>query len=433
MRDSVRKPGRPVMAALWLAVFLFVHLAPAQEVGGPLPDWSAGTLDIHHINTGRGEAALFVLPDGTTMLIDAGATASTGPRGCAQKPDSSRTPGQWIVEYIERILASRDEPVLDYALITHFHGDHMGKPKANSAVSPAGDYLLSGITEVGENIRINKILDRGWPDYNYPLPLENEMVANYRKFLDWQISHNGLVAERFTAGRGDQIVLVHDRGSYPEFSVRNIAVNGQVWTGEGSKTKNHLPAAGDVPQDAGWEDRLNENMFSTVLKLSYGKFDYYTGGDLPGYPWPGAPAWGDLETPVATVVGPVEVHVLDHHGFVDAANEFFLRTLRPRVHLIQSVGASHPTFGTYRRLISKKLYPGPREIFITNLMEVTRIVLGSTADSFASSQGHVVVRVAPGGGSYRVIVLDDSDAICRVKSVHGPYEASGGRREEAAR
>ncbi len=429
MRDSVRS----VTAVLWLAVFLFAHPAPAQEVGEPLPDWSAGTLDIHHINTGRGEAALLVLPDGTTMLVDAGATARTGPRVCAQKPDSSRTPGRWIAEYIRRVLKQRDEPLLDYALITHFHGDHMGQPGANSAVSAAGGYLLSGITEVGENIKINKILDRGWPDYNYPLPLDNEMVANYRKFLDWQISRNALVAERFTAGRDDQIVLVHDRGSYPKFSVRNIAVNGHVWTGEGAGTKNHLPAAGDIPEDADWEDQLNENMFSTVLKLSYGKFDYYTGGDLPGYQWPGAPAWGDLETPVAKAVGAVDVHVLDHHGFVDAANEFFLRTLRPRVHIIQSWSPGHPAPGVYRRLVSRKLYPGPRELFITNFMDATRIVMGYATENFASSQGHIVVRVAPGGGSYRVIVLDDSDAICRVKSVHGPYEASGERRGEAAR
>ena len=38
--------------------------------------WNAGfpgTLDIHHISTGRGNATFFVLPDGTTLLVDAGA------------------------------------------------------------------------------------------------------------------------------------------------------------------------------------------------------------------------------------------------------------------------------------------------------------------------------------------------------------------------
>lgn len=42
----------------------------------------------------------------------------------------------------------------------------------------------------------------------------------------------------------------------------------------------------------------------------------------------------------------------------------------------------------------------------------------------ASTQGHVVVRVAPGGATYRVLVLDDSDESLRVKAVFGPYDSN---------
>ena len=41
--------------------------------------------------------------------------------------------------------------------------------------------------------------------------------------------------------------------------------------------------------------------------------------------------------------------------------------------------------------------------------------------SLAADQGHIVVRVASGGISYRVFVLDDSDETMRIKSIHGPY------------
>jgi hypothetical protein len=44
-------------------------------------------------------------------------------------------------------------------------------------------------------------------------------------------------------------------------------------------------------------------------------------------------------------------------------------------------------------------------------------------EKLTSSQGHIVVRVAPGGGSYRVIVLEDSRESFRIKSVHGRYES----------
>ncbi|MBO4742714.1 MAG: hypothetical protein J5533_03670 [Bacteroidales bacterium] len=39
------------------------------------------------------------------------------------------------------------------------------------------------------------------------------------------------------------------------------------------------------------------------------------------------------------------------------------------------------------------------------------------------SGSHVVVRVLPGGGSYYVYVLDDTDQEYRVKAIFGPYTA----------
>ena len=41
-------------------------------VGAPLTPWSEGELDIHTISTGRGECLFFIMPDGTTMVVDAG-------------------------------------------------------------------------------------------------------------------------------------------------------------------------------------------------------------------------------------------------------------------------------------------------------------------------------------------------------------------------
>ena len=46
--------------------------AQIAEKGKPLPAWQEGYLDLHHINTGRGNCAYYIFPDGTTMLFDAG-------------------------------------------------------------------------------------------------------------------------------------------------------------------------------------------------------------------------------------------------------------------------------------------------------------------------------------------------------------------------
>jgi hypothetical protein len=58
------------MACGLLAGVLAASPLFAQTVGQPLPKWTPGTLDIHQINTGRGNSALLIFPDGTSMLLD---------------------------------------------------------------------------------------------------------------------------------------------------------------------------------------------------------------------------------------------------------------------------------------------------------------------------------------------------------------------------
>ena len=59
------------------------YAGPKNEVGKPYKGWRPGEFDIHHIHTGMGEANFFIMPDGTSMLIDAG---DLGPN----KPDRER-------------------------------------------------------------------------------------------------------------------------------------------------------------------------------------------------------------------------------------------------------------------------------------------------------------------------------------------------------
>ena len=142
-------------------LFLLVWLSPvvhAQQVGQPLSVWQEGGLDIHHINTGQGNATFAILPDGTTLLIDAGAINTidwrTGkPRNLPVRPNGTRQAGEWIARYIRKVLRFQKTPVIDYALITHFHDDHMGSP-LNVTKRSAGGHVLAGITEVAEYIPI---------------------------------------------------------------------------------------------------------------------------------------------------------------------------------------------------------------------------------------------------------------------------------------
>ena len=398
-----------------VGIMICVATVSAQpKVGDIFPAWEAGYLDIHHINTGKGECAFFLLPDGTTMLVDAGASNRTE-RVTPAKPDNSRTPGEWITRYILHMMRQIPEKKLNYIMLTHFHDDHMGALSPDTKKQEQGDFLLSGITEVGENLPFDKIVDRNWPDYNWPNPLVSGIIQNYRRFVEWKIAHNGVIAEQFRVGANDQFQLVRHPEQYPDFEIRNIAANGHVWTGTGNNARNHFPPLESLSK----EDIPDENQNSSAIRLSYGKFNYFNGGDITNANAPGH--WRDIETPIGMVTGPVDVCVANHHANYDVMGVNFLSAVRPKVIIIPVYAPSQPDNSALGRMLSKRTYPGDRDIFATNLMDETKVVVGGSLNQLKSQQGHIVVRVNPGGNDYMIYILDDSSESFKIKSIHGPY------------
>ena len=414
-----------------------------QEIGQPLPSWQPGQLDIHHINTGMGDAAYAVFPDGTTLLIDAGEMDPTGPRANTPRnakihPNNTKSPSEWIVHYIKQFTPVGQNPKLNYALITHFHSDHWGALSPQSQTAPHGLYQLTGITTIGHLLPIELLLDRGYPDYQYPidyLGIEGKQIQafdlryqkwfktfnNYLAFIEYQKKENGLQASALKVGRNDQIILKNDPEKYPTFEVRNVKSNGTIWTGVGSETFEYLPAKTQLPP----KKRPGENPCSNAIRIKYGAFDYFTGGDMPGVANLGRPWWIDVETPVAKAIGPTDVVTLNHHGNQDAMNETFVATVQPRVYIHQSWSSDHPGHQVLRRMTSTSLYPGPRDLFATNMLEANfNVIGGALENAYASTDGHIVVRVAPGGATYQIIILDDEVEQPTVKAVFGPYQAT---------
>jgi hypothetical protein len=224
----------------------------------------------------------------------------------------------------------------------------------------------------------------------------------------------------FKAGSRRQVVLQHKPKSFPEFYVQNIKANGLIWTGKDSTTLQHFPQI-DTANKKTWPD---ENTLSLALTIHYGPFTYYTGGDNPGNVFYGDAVWRDVETPIAKAAGEVDIATLDHHGNRDAINEFFVKTLKPRIWIGQSWSADHPGHEVLVRMTTPYLYEGPRDLFATNMLEANKIVIGALIDRFyKSDQGHIVVRVLPGGKNYYVIILDDTKVDMPVKDVFGPYNS----------
>ena len=404
---------RFLFATVLLAITTLTTRAE-DVVGQPIAPWQPGMLDIHQISTGRGNAGLYILPDGTTLLVDAGEQIGQRPNYTPPRPDGTRSPSEWIVRYLRHSLRHDSQPALDYVLLTHFHQDHMGEVAPDMPVSSHG-YTLTGVTRVLEDLKVGTLLDRGWPDYKNATQPDYPFMTNYLACVKWQTEKNGLKVERFAPGRDDQVVLRRDPLKYPSFEFRNVGVNGEIWTGEGTATDHRIPPLETLPRKK-WPD---ENVFSVSFRLSYGRFRFFSGGDIPGVR-PNSPAWYDMETPVAKVVGPVDAAILDHHGYLDAMNEFLVSTLRARVWTISVWDSQHPTPGVWERLQSERLYPGPRDVFATDVHPLARLAIKSI-DRMASPQGHIVVRVSPGGNDYRVVIVDDTSESHRVTKIFGPY------------
>jgi beta-lactamase superfamily II metal-dependent hydrolase len=416
-RDFLRSSGG--LAALSVGArtaSVFASEPPAALA--QLTPWQPGFLDIHHINTGRGNSTLTVMPDGTSLLIDAGAVATQGPAMNAARPDGSRRPGEWIARYIERRLKATSRTGLDYALLTHLHGDHIGDVTAQSPPSSYGGYKLTGISDVAEVMRIGKLIDRGYPEYNYPAPVKDATASNYIEFVS-SAAKRGMVAERVQVGSSRQITQLYAPERYPEFGIRVIAGSGEVWTGGGETSRSLFSAA----VSSGPNPTSMENGCSIALQLKYGRFSYLTCGDLNCDTNYGRDPWRDVESAAGKVAGPVSVATCNHHGYFDATGPEFVRAVRPRVWILQSWHASHPAMSVLANLYSQILYPGPRDVFCLGLHPAAALSCARFSDSFKSSQGHVLVRVAPGGVDYSLLVLEDSDESDRVKAIFGAYQS----------
>lgn len=320
--------------------------------------------------------------------------------------------------YVKRHLPDSSAG-LDYALITHFHADHYGQVVAGSPLSATGAYRLTGITQVGDAIPIRTIIDRGWPDYRYPVPFTDSTMANYRRFLD-AMRARGTTVERFKPGSRSQITLRHDAAKYPHVEIRNIIGNGDVWTGTAESSRPLFPAIATLAK----QDLPNENMCSLAFRLSYGPFGFFTGGDLPGTADPGFPAWHAIEPAIANVIGTVNVHIVNQHGSMGEESEPFLRALASTVFIVPSWAPSHPAPDVLKRVVNSRFPPAERLVFATDLRDAARIVIGQRANSLSGPPGHIVVRVEPGGIRYWMIVVSNQDESDRVLAVKGPFNVT---------
>jgi L-ascorbate metabolism protein UlaG (beta-lactamase superfamily) len=381
----------------------FAEIAPG--LGSALPAWSEGCFDMHHIDTARGNSTLLIFPDGTTMLIDAGAE-SNPPAGTVNpaRPNASRTPGEWIASYI---LAHAPAPRLDYFLATHIHPDH-----------------VSGLPAVAARLPISTFIDRAFPHY---APNQRPSSASYaQEYLAFLSAHAEKV-EVAQTGSTRQIVERRKPASNHGFSARILSANGNVWNPATHAVDAHLAQLPRAASAHGYE-----NNFSIATCFEYGAFRYFTGGDLDCDTFDGRMPELDIETPVVKACGRVDVAVADHHGYFDACGPAFVNSLEAQAYIVPSWDIGHPGSAQMQRMEGAWDFNNSKathDVFTLELLPQNALLNRRFAPQLKSQQGHVVVRVAPGGSHFTIYALDATVQNGTVSGIFGPYMSQGAATE----
>lgn len=372
------------------------EIVPSPKAMEP---WKQGWLDIHLINSGRGECNFVILPDGTTLLIDAGEYGSDE-LAVARKPYHSNEqsptgrmvrPFKVFTAYMRYMLSATTHNYLDYCLVTHFHQDHAGQ--INSGYHISGDgYTAAGPLAVYDDLPIHTLIDRiGPPASGFDNPSHDDgdlnltLTRNYAQFASYRSRVDGMKwqAADLTAGGYDcQIVPLYDKSV--NCSVKMIGGNGRYFNGSGFSTVTET----------------RENGKSLTCLVSYGSFNAYFAADCSA-------VFRTMQC-LAPVVGKVELYKAAHHLYKDTFSADVASHLQPQTTVAHVLSSDRPS-GTALEQASRY-----GKVFCTNVEN------GAAVSDYG---GHIAVRVYP-DGKYYVYKLRDTDFSYEVLAVHGPYASS---------
>lgn len=369
--------------------------------GRTLPAWSEGYLDIHTISTGRGECIFLILPDGTSIVVDAGEFSREGKKykNVLQRPNAQTRPTKAFGDYIRHF---NPYDAVDYFNLSHFHMDHMGNMEPEYTKCAEGDYTLTGVMALYHQVPFREVIDRAYGAYDSlkVKAMSVQVMDEYKKFLDYHVAKGNIKASQFELGAVNQFAMKHNAAAYPNLKIENICSNGYVWS-DGK--------AVDVYE--GIRDKIRENAASCGFVVRYGKFDFLTAGDIGDY--------YDLELRVAEAVGEVEAVKAHHHLSPHSMCQPSMEVLSPQILVatsfyVRDIQPDKSKFGYIDNLGC--------DIYCTSVGESLLEQYPKEYAVCKATSGHIVIRVAPKGDSYMVYTLDDTDSKYRVKRIDGPFK-----------
>jgi beta-lactamase superfamily II metal-dependent hydrolase len=259
-----------------------VPAAPAVPGGQAGPGVPAGpavveprtTLDIYFIDVEGGQATLIVTPAGQSLLIDAGFAGY-------DYRDSKRI-----------VAAARNARInrLDYLLVTHLHGDHIGDTR-----------------EINRRLPVKTFVDYGEP-FEKDDPWATEPFVEYKRTRERGLQMHPAPGER----------LALDDVEVEVVSAGGMLTSGLAGTGQANPACASL---GQLYSDA------RENERSLGIRVKFGTFTFLDLGDLSGRKLAALACPNNL-------LGHADVYLVPHHTNQDTAIPAVLAAVTPRVAIL---------------------------------------------------------------------------------------------------
>lgn len=269
----------------------------------------------------------------TVVLVDVGqgdGIVVRSPDGTVHVVDAGEE-GQGFTTMYPAITALNPQ-AYGYTVLSHFHIDHAG-----------------GLDDLLVGLPFQVALDRG--DVNRP---SNTSINSY-------VTAAG--------GRRQQIVVGATYQLGGGATMQCVAANGNIAGG------------GFVDPTSSAQE---ENSRSIALKLVYGDFSMWLGGDLTG----GGNSTSDVESPAALACGDVDVYKLNHHGSNTSTSLNLVARLSPELCVVSCGDGNsfgHPTTTIVNRLNQAA---ASRALLSTTRGSANTIGFGVTGDIRIDTDGY---------------------------------------------
>jgi competence protein ComEC len=263
---------RRTIFALLALILTAAAAASAQRAGA-----AQKPLDIYYIDTEGGQATLFVSPSGQSVLVDVGNAGTRDP------------------ERIMEAVKAAGLKQIDYLVITHYHGDHIG-----------------GFLELSKMIPIMNYYDHG-------PTIQPEQNSPSKQAYDAAIAKGPHVVPKV----GDKLPISGIDWTFVTVAGKTLTTNMRGAPGAGTAN----PYCADFkPKDIQVD---LENAQSTGSVIAYGKFRTIDLGDL---------LWNNeyqLMCPTNRI-GVVDVYLTTHHGLDWSNSKVVVHALEPRVAIMNN-------------------------------------------------------------------------------------------------